>query len=163
MHLYPRVPLIAPVFPETAFAAPEAAKAVDHRDAHDVFCVLVTKLALYSQPKRGAMPNRQIRAVHRIGEDRLWMKRIDQIDALVVAAAAIERFLQFIGAVEDGVTGVGSQSCRLQNQAEWDACPFADRTPAFDAVMTRDLGARRKPLEVRQRELLGPDDETIDL
>jgi len=88
------IPLIATILPKPAAAAPEIVELVADLDAHDIFGVLVTEMALDAQAQRRSALDPQILAVQRIGKDRLRMKGIDQIDALIIAAAAIERLLE---------------------------------------------------------------------
>ena len=77
-------------------------------------------------------------------------KRIDEIDALVILAGALRAALgglavEIVGAMEYGVARVWRDPRRLEQQAERHAGPLADRAPAFDAIMPRDLGARGQP------------------
>ncbi len=58
------------------------------------------------------MSDGQILPVHFIGKDGLRMERIDEVDALIVAATSIECLLQLVGAVKDSKSRVGPQSCR---------------------------------------------------
>src|SRR6266851_1176117 len=83
----PRVPLITAIFPIAAAAAMQIGEALHQLDAHDVFRHLVAELPLEAQPQRRAVGNGQRLAIHVIGEDRLRMHSVDQVDALIVADA----------------------------------------------------------------------------
>jgi len=64
----------------------QAGEALHQLDAHDVFRHLVAELPFEAQPQRRAVGNGQRLAVHVIGEDRLRMRSIDQVDALIERA-----------------------------------------------------------------------------
>src|SRR5438105_57387 len=78
-----RIPLVAAVFPETAFAPTDTIEPVDGLDAGDVLGVLVADVTLDPQPQRRAMGDRQGLAVHAIGENGLGMEGVEQIEAFV--------------------------------------------------------------------------------
>jgi hypothetical protein len=121
-------PLVSPVFSEAAVTAPQTIEAVNDLDAHEVFGPLIAKLPLHPQPKWSAVPYGQIGAVHRMAEDGLWTKCVDEMDTLVVPATAIERLLQLIGAMEDGEAGIGFQRSCLKHKSK----PSAGRTSKKD-------------------------------
>ena len=54
--------------------------------------------------------------------------------------------------VKEDVAGLRLQPGLLQDLAERDARPLADAAPALDAVVARDLGARRHGAEIGERE-----------
>src|SRR5713226_10104435 len=83
----PRLLLITAIFPIAAAAAMQIGEALHQLDAHDVFRHLVAELPLEAQPQRRAVRNGQRLTVHVIGEDRLRMRSVDQVDALIVADA----------------------------------------------------------------------------
>src|ERR1700756_1032928 len=86
-HSDPRIPLIPAIFPIAAAAAMPLGEALHQPDAHDVLRHLVAELPFEAQPQRRAVGNGQPLAVHVIGEDRLRMRSIDEVDALIVAGA----------------------------------------------------------------------------
>lgn len=52
------VPLVSPIFPEAAVAAPQGGETVDDLDVHDVLGLLVAQLPLDSETQRCAMAHR---------------------------------------------------------------------------------------------------------
>src|SRR4029078_9182356 len=138
-HSYSGIPFVATVFPKSAVAATYCREASDGFDPHHVFRHLVTELPLDTQPQWCAIRNRQRLLVHIIGENGLRMESIDQIDALVVRRARAHH----IGAMKDQITRVRLQTDTLQQRAKLGAFPFPDGAPAFDAIVARDLRARR--------------------
>jgi hypothetical protein len=157
------VPFVSPVLPISAVAAPKAAEAVHDLDAHDVFGLLVAKLPLYPQAQRRSVADGKILAVHCVGKNGLLVKGVDEVDALIVATASIQRLFEFVRAVEDGKACGGLQPDRTKEEPEGNTCPFADGAPALNAVMPGNLGSRGKPLEVREGEFTGMHDEAINL
>src|SRR3954452_3192527 len=95
------VPLVAAVFPEAAIAIAELGEAVDRLDFHDVFRLLIAELAFDAGPDWGAVGDRERLVVQLVSEDRLWVERVLETVALVVAPSAVERFLELVGADED--------------------------------------------------------------
>src|SRR5579872_3910393 len=83
-RLNPRVPFVAAILPEAAAASAERSEFLARLDPHDIFRHLIAELALDPEPQWRAMLDRQARAVHVIGEDRLRMEGVDEIDALVI-------------------------------------------------------------------------------
>src|SRR3981081_1317052 len=98
----PRVPLIAEVFPKSTAAAPQMTEAFHGLDTHYIFRHLVAELAFDAETQRCTMWHRQHLTVHLIGHDGLRMKRVNEIDTLV-----IERIQQLVGAMENDVARVG--------------------------------------------------------
>ena len=159
----PGVPLVAAVLPEAAAAAAEAGEAVDQLDAHDVFRLLVAELALDPQPQRRAMRDRQVLAVHAIGQDRLRMEGVDEVDAFVILAVAVGRLLVFVGAVEHGIARVGLRGPRVCSSRPSGTpvhLPMAlqPSTQSCRVIWVRD--GQRLELGERERQRLG--DETVD-
>src|ERR1700683_264939 len=135
----PRIPVIAAVFPVTAAAAGDAREAVGDLDAVHIFGVFVAELAFDAQAQRRTMGDFERAVVQRVGDDRLGVERIDEIDALVILAGALLAALrrlagQIVGAMEHGVAGAGRDPRRLEQQVERHAGPLADRAPALDAI-----------------------------
>lgn len=62
----PRIPLVPPVFPITAFAARNGRETVRQLDAFDVLGLFVSKLAFNAQPQRSAVLHVQRMSVQRI-------------------------------------------------------------------------------------------------
>ena len=83
----PRVPLVALVLPVAALAAGDLGELDDEFDRRDVLRVLVAQLPLDAQPQRRAVGHRQRRVVQVVGEDRLRVARVVEVDALVVEIA----------------------------------------------------------------------------
>ena len=77
-----RIPLVAAVLPEPIFAPTQRDETVACFDPHDAFRHLVTKLSFHPKSQRRPVRDRQRASVHVIGQDRLRMERIDQVDGL---------------------------------------------------------------------------------
>ena len=72
------------------------------------------------------------------------MEGVDQVDALVVAARAVQRLLQVVGAVEDDVARArASGPARSSSGPSGAPVHLPIDAPALDAVVAGDLGARR--------------------
>ena len=78
------------------------------------------------------------------------MEGIVHVDALVVGARSV--VFHWIGAIKHHVASLGPGPKRLQQRAEAHALPFADRAPAFDAIVARDLGAAGQRAQLGKRE-----------
>ena len=145
------VPLVAFVLPVPALAAADGGEAVDQLDGADVLGLLVAQLAFDPAAQRRAVGHRQRPAVQRIGQDGLRMHRIVHVDAFVVAAVAAGGWrVHRIEAAEDDVLRARQRLRGVQQQAQRHAGPLADAAPALDAVVARDLRARRQRLQLRQ-------------
>src|SRR5213078_1817834 len=79
------VPLVALVLPVAALAAADAGEALDQLDGADVLRLLVAELALDAAAQGRAIAHRQRLVVELVGEDRLHLVRVVEVDALVVA------------------------------------------------------------------------------
>src|ERR1700737_3724593 len=95
------VPLVALVFPVTAFTAGDLFEAVDQLDAHDVLGMLVSELALDAKANRRAVGDRQRLVVELVGKYGLRMVGVVHVDAFVIRTAAVA--LHRIGAMEDHI------------------------------------------------------------
>ena len=147
--------------PKSRPARPEIGKALHGFDPHDVFGHLVAELPLDPQAQRRAMRDRQRLVVHVVGEDRLRMEGVLQVDALVIAAGAVERLLERIGAGEDDVARVRLRA-RRRAAPQRHALPLADAAPTLDAIVPGDLGARRHRPQFGEREGERPLDQAVD-
>src|SRR5580704_382709 len=78
------VPFVASVLPIAAAASCNVREAVGDLDPLDVLRLLVSELTLHAQTKGRAMCDVQWPSVQRIGNQRLRMKSVYEIDALVV-------------------------------------------------------------------------------
>ena len=121
---------------------------VDGLDAGDVFGVLVADLALHPEAKRRAMLDRQCLAVHAIGEDGLRVKGVEQVDAFIIELA----LRHLVETVKDDIARFRRQPGHLQEVAERNASPLADRAPALVATVLGDLRARRQLPDLVERE-----------
>ena len=61
------------------------------------------------------MSKGQRRTVHLIGEDRLGMKRIDQIDALIIGMAAVQVAQHLVRAVENDEARFGTEADAIEH------------------------------------------------
>ena len=131
-------------------------------EAHQVLGLLVAELALDPQAQRRAVRHRQVLAVHAVGQDGLRVEGVNEVDALVVEAGAVEGLLQVRRR-----SGTRHSARRLrepgvsQQHAQRDAGPLADGAPALDAVVARDLGAGRQRLQVGERQAQGLADQPV--
>ena len=57
------------------------------------------------------------------------MERVDEVNALIVAATSIKCLLQLVGTVKDRKSGVRLQSCRAQDGPKRNSRPFPDCAP----------------------------------
>src|SRR3569833_566988 len=78
-----RVPLVALVFPVAAVAAVQLRKALHRLDAHHVVRMLVAELARDAQAHGRTVRNRQRLVVQLVGQQRLFVERVVEVDALV--------------------------------------------------------------------------------
>src|SRR5438876_12216755 len=87
--LYSCVPLVALILPITALPARDLVEALHELDAHHVLRVLVPELALDAKAYGCAVRDRQWLVVELVGEERLRMKSIVHIDALVIKTGPV--------------------------------------------------------------------------
>src|SRR5258708_7216315 len=99
----PRIPLVAAVLPEAAFAAGDLGKAIQGLDAVDVFGVLVADMTLHPQPQRRTMSDRQGFAVHPVSHNGLRMEGVEQVEGFVVKPAVVGGAHHPVPAVETDV------------------------------------------------------------
>jgi hypothetical protein len=104
------VPFIAAVFPKTAAPSAYCIKALDRFDAHDIFRHFVAGLTFHPQAKRRAMFDRERRVVEVVGEDRLRMIGIEEVDGLIILTGPVERRLKRIRAIEGDIARRGLQT-----------------------------------------------------
>src|SRR2546429_4382165 len=128
----PVVALVLPV-PARIFIADE------HR--HDVLRVLEAELGGDPEFHGKTIFRRKDLVCEPEGEERLRMECGLHVDAGVVVVGAGEADV-FCGSV-------GADACEELRKAH--AAPLADRTPALDADMARDLRGLRQAVELRQR------------
>ena len=121
--------------------------------------MLVAELPFDTQAKRGAVRNTERLAVEVVGQDRLRVEAVNQVDALVihVGAAAI-----VVSAMHDREACVGLEARCLEERSKLRALPLANCAPAFDAVVAGDLSAGRQRAQVCKREVQRPLDQTVD-
>src|SRR5712691_11517020 len=101
---------------------------------HDVLRVLEPELRRYAQLHREAVLGRQDLVGVAEGEQRLRMQRGGHIDARVVV----------VGALEADVLRRGVRADTREELAETHPAPLADRAPALDADVARDLRGLRQ-------------------
>ena len=145
-------PLVAAVFPVAALAAADSREALHRLDAHDVLRHLVAELAFDAHAQRRAVLDRQ---------------RARRSARTPGSSAGAERLpgrcsrSTFPASPTSGPhngrrrSGLRLQPNERQDVTERHAGPFADRTPALDAIVARDLRAARHRAQLRQRELCG--------
>jgi hypothetical protein len=145
----------------------QVGEALHQLDPHDVFRHLVAELPFEAQPQRRAVGNGQRLVAHVIGEDRLRMRSIDQVDALIVASAlgidAGRAIVQGIGAMEHDKAGLWPDARTRQYLRERHTGPFADTAPALDTIMPGDLGARGLGAQLLERQRQFVRDEAVNL
>src|SRR6266550_8363998 len=144
------VPLVSLVLPVAAFAAGDLFEAVDELDAHDVLGMLVSELTLDAKANGRAIGDRERFVVELVGKDGLWMVGVVHVDALVIRTAAVA--LHRIGAMEYHVTRRRCRPHGFQHRRQRRSFPFADRTPAFDAIVAGDLRSARQRAQFLERK-----------
>jgi hypothetical protein len=72
------------------------------------------------------------------------MTGVDEIDALVVEGGAARRVLHRIITAEDDVARSRLDPGAVEDARQLHAGPWGDAAPTFDAIVPRDLGARRR-------------------
>src|SRR5262249_3128434 len=95
----PGEPLVTLVLPVAALPAFDRREALDELDSHHVLRVFVGQLPLDPPPDRRAVGDRQRCIVQLVSEERLRMKRILEVDALVIEVHPV--LVHRIGAIED--------------------------------------------------------------
>src|SRR5438309_1256424 len=158
--LDPRVPLVAAILPVPPLPATDGREGLHQLDPHDVFGHLVAELALDAQPERRAVLDRERAIVDLVREDRLGVKRVVEVDALVVP---IPGAVHAVRAVEDDVPGSGTDADLVENSAQGNSRPLGDRAPPLDTIVARDLRPRGKSPEVPQRQARGTLHQTVHL
>src|SRR4026207_1272006 len=76
------------------------------------------------------------------------MNSVNQVDAFVIVLAVAVG----VHAMEYDVFGSGPGASAIDKFFQADAFPLADGTPAFDAIVARDLGARRHGFKLGERK-----------
>src|SRR5437660_1457025 len=79
-----------------------------------------------------------------------------EVDAFVIVLVLVIR----IGAMEHRIAGGGKRLHASQQLAQWNALPFPDCAPSFDAIVPRDLCPRGKLPKLRKRKTSSCLDET---
>src|SRR6266566_9784348 len=134
-----RIPLVTALFPITASAPSYAVEPIHSFDSGDEFRHLVSKLSFNAKTQRRAISKEQRSTVHFIGEDRLGMKRIDEVDALVIGIDPVRVMQHLISAVKNDEARFGSQADASQYCGERRPGPTSDAAPTFDAIVASDL------------------------
>ena len=120
-----------------------------HRlDPHHIFGVLVAQLTLDPQAQRRTMLDRERAVVHRPGEDRLRVERVDQVDRFIIGPA-IER----VGAMEDQEARAVLHARHIEDRGQLRSVPFPDRAPPLDAIVAGDLHPLRQRPDIGEREV----------
>ena len=88
-RLNPRIPLVPAIFPVTTLAVADVHEVFDQFNAHNVFRHLVAELAFYPHAERCAIADKKIMIVKFIGENRLRVIGVFQINAFVILRTAI--------------------------------------------------------------------------
>src|SRR5258706_4043586 len=158
-----RIPLVAFVFPISPSSPPYAVEPVDCFDSCDEFRHFVAELSFDPKAQRRAIGKRQRRTIQFVSEDRLRMKRIDEIDALVIGMAAVQVTELLVRAMKRDEARFGTQADAIEHGGERRSVPTADAAPAFDAIVPGDLYPRSQRPEISQRKTGGPRDETVHL
>src|SRR5579871_2815172 len=112
-----------------------------HRD--HVFRVLEAELGRHADLHGVAIGARQDVVAELERHDRLRMQRAAHVERRVVAV--------LVGTLEPAIFGAGVGPDQLEEMTERRSGPAADRAPAFDANMPRDLLLLRQLVEFLQR------------
>src|SRR5690242_15751421 len=141
-------PVVTIVLPVAAAPLTDHCEAVDELDFPEIFWHLIAELALDPHPQGCAVLDRKCLAVHAVGEDRLPVTGVGEIDRAIILNSARKAALDGIHAVEHHVTRMRLCLCLIQNQRQRHARPLGNAAPAFDTVMARDLSSRRHRLQL---------------
>src|SRR6266511_1522758 len=142
------VPLIALIFPVTALALTDFLQGRNKLERADIFGVLVAKLIFNAQTKRRAVVDRHGPVVQLVGENRLRMNGVDEIDAFIIIVAVAVG----IHTAKNHILGLGQRLDSIHDLFQAYAFPLTDDAPTFDAIVTRDLGARWHGFQFSERE-----------
>ena len=126
------------IFPVTAFTCGNVFVARNELNFLDVLGVLVAELRLDAEAKRRAIFDGHRSVIQFIGEDRLWMGGVDEIDTFVIVSAVAVG----IHAAKHDKFCLGRRLDSVHNLSQPHSFPFADHAPTFDAIVTGDLRAR---------------------
>ena len=133
--LNPRIPfVVCIILPIAALAAMEACQAGDGLDALDVLGLFVAELPLDPEAQRRSVGHREQMPVHSPSDDRLRVKSVDEVDALVIGLLA-----EAVGTVKDNIFRASAEARLIEDARKTKPVPFADRSPSLDAVVARDL------------------------
>src|SRR5437588_121559 len=143
----PAEPVISLVFPVAAGVG------IRDVDRHDVLGILESELGRDPQLHGEAVLRRQDLVGEAEREQGLRVQRRRHVDARVVVVRALEAHVLR--------AQVGSDL--LQERAEAHAAPLADRAPALDADMARDLRGFRQRVKLGQRPWLPFPDQSREL
>src|SRR5271170_2700090 len=99
------IPFVSAIFPEASLTAANMIEVLDRLDSHQILRVFVSQLTLDSKPQRRAVGDRQPFAVQVIGEDRLRMKGVDEINTFVVGICT---HLQNVRTIKYDITRIGA-------------------------------------------------------
>ena len=89
------------------------------------------------------------------------MPRIVHVDALVVEIGAIVRHR--VGAIEHDIARFRLDLYRIKDRRELRPLPLADRAPAFDTIVARDLRTRFERAQFGERETSRRSGQSADL
>src|SRR5439155_26464073 len=101
--------VVVAVLPVAALAAVQTCQAGHGFDPLDIFGVLVAELTLDPEAQGCAVGDRQQMPIHSPGKNGLRMEGVDQVDAFI-----IRRVAEPIGAMEDDVARIGTQTGRIE-------------------------------------------------
>src|SRR5712671_411530 len=127
-RLEPAEPVVALVFPIAARVG------IGDEDRSDVLRVLEAQLGRHAQLQGVAIFGRQRLGAEVQGQLRLWMQCRCHVQARVVA----------VGTLEADVLRSGVGPDAFEEHLERYPAPIADRAPAFDADVARDLAGPRQ-------------------
>src|SRR5258706_10535624 len=67
---------IVEIFPPAAASLPDRIETIDNLDAIDILRILIADLRLHAKPERCSVADRQLLAIHSVGQDGLRVQRI---------------------------------------------------------------------------------------
>jgi HlyD family secretion protein len=130
------VPFVSPILPEAALATANVSEVANSFYSHHILGVFVSQLPLDAQPQGRPVGHGQRLRIQIISKYGLWMKRIDEIDTLIIGIGA---GFQRIGTIENDVTRTGAKAGHVKDRGQRYAGPLSNGTPPFDAVVTGNL------------------------
>src|SRR5262245_5863562 len=99
------------------------------------------------------MSDRQDLIIHLVGENRLRMIGVIQIDSFVELPSAVRSLLQVVRTEKSDVASRCFKASSVEEGSQLDTTPLGNAAPSFDAIMPRNLGPRRELAQICKGKL----------